>query len=375
MRRPLYWCWLLLLVMSLVHAQQAPTAPGFVPLGPGLHYQLERDGDTPWAICELRVDRAHTEYHLVSTLAQNSIFGLATVSEQVKSLPAELGTPVAAVNGDWFDLPAGPYQGDLINLFIHRGQLVSLPTEGDTCWLDAQGQPHVARVTTELTVTWPDGTRTPLGLDGPRKDDAAVLYTPILGPSTHTTGGRELVLERNGDGPWLPLKVGQTYSARVREVRDAGDTPLAADTMVLSLGEKLQSAPAKLDKGAVVQLSVTSTPDLSGSELAIGGKPMLLQNGKVQVTDPGGLPRHPRTAFGWNATQYFFVVVDGRRDGWSAGMTVPELAALMHRLGCTDAINLDGGGSSTLWLNDAIMNMPSDGHLRSVGNALVLVKK
>ena len=128
--------------------------------------ELERDGDHPWAIFVLTIARSHKEFHLVSTLAQNTIFGLASVPEQVQSLPASMGTPLAAVNGDWFEIQPGPYQGDLINMFIYRGQLVSLPTVGDTFWLDANGQPHVDHVTTTLQVNWPNGTWSPLGLDG-----------------------------------------------------------------------------------------------------------------------------------------------------------------------------------------------------------------
>ena len=357
----------LLLTCGLVLAEPVT----FPQLSPGLSYRLERDGDHPWAITVLTVDRAHAEYRLVSTLAGNTIFGLSTVVEQVKGLPAELGTPVAAVNADYFAIQPGPYQGDLDGLFIHRGELVSAGG-GDTFWVDAQGQPHVDRVTTALEVGWPDGTRTPLGLNGPRAESAAVLYTPILGPSTRTAGGRELILERHGEGPWLPLKIGGQITARVREVREAGDTPLAPDLMVLSLGSKL--AVPQIAAGETVQITATSTPDLTGVEVAMGGGPVLLKNGTAREFG-GEQPRHPRTLIGWNARQFFFVVVDGRRAGWSAGMSMPELAALAQRLGCTDALNFDGGGSSTLWLNDAVMNLPSDGQPRRVGNTLVLVKR
>jgi len=359
----------LLLAWGLAFAQPVT----FPQLGPGLSYRLERDGDHPWAISILIVNRAYTEYRLVSTLAQDTIFGLASVIEQVKGLPAELGTPMAAVNGDWFELPAGPYQGDLDNIFIHRGQLVSLPTGNDAFWIDMQGQPHVDHVTAGLQVVWPDGTSTPLGLNGPRYDNGAVLYTPILGPSTRTAGGRELILEKNGEGPWLPLRIGGQYTARVREVREVGDTPLAPENMVLSLGPQATAPP--LAAGDIVQLSVTSTPDLAGVELAMGGSPILLKDGKAPDFGAGEQPRHPRTLIGWNAAQFFFVVVDGRRPDWSAGMSIPELAALAVRLGCTDAINFDGGGSSTLWLNGTVINLPSDGQPRRVGNALVLVKR
>ena len=53
--------------------------------------------------------------------------------------------------------------------------------------------------------------------------------------------------------------------------------------------------------------------------------------------------RHPRTAVGMNADSIFWVVVDGRQPELSVGVSLPELAALMMDLGCTDALNLDGG--------------------------------
>lgn len=65
----------------------------------------------------------------------------------------------------------------------------------------------------------------------------------------------------------------------------------------------------------------------------------------------------------------------GRQKGLSDGMTFHELAELARRLGCTEALNLDGGGSSTLWLGGQVMNSPSDGRERLVANALLLVEK
>jgi len=56
-------------------------------------------------------------------------------------------------------------------------------------------------------------------------------------------------------------------------------------------------------------------------------------------------------------------------------MTFPELAGLMEEIGCTDAVNLDGGGSSTMWLGGRVMNQPSDGRERPVANSLIVVHK
>ncbi len=338
-------------------------------------YSLEREGIGPWAVFVLKVDRSRPEYRLVGTLAQDAIFGLETVPQQARRLPAAVGRPVGAINGDWFELPAGPYQGDLVNLLVRHGELVSDAAWGDCFWLDSQGQPQLGHVTTTLSVTWPDGTQTALRLNRGRDKDEAVLYTPVLGASTRTAGGRELLLERAGEGPWLPLRIGQPISARVRELRETGDTALTPDTLVLSLGPALVEKLPAVEPGAMLTFTATSEPDLTGVDLALGGGQTLVREGKLSDFGAGEQLRHPRTAFGWNATHYFLIVVDGRRPGWSVGMTVPELAALAQRLGCTHALNLDGGGSSTLWLNDQVMNLPSDGRPRAVGNALVVVRR
>jgi exopolysaccharide biosynthesis protein len=69
----------------------------------------------------------------------------------------------------------------------------------------------------------------------------------------------------------------------------------------------------------------------------------------------------------------YFVVADGRREG-VPGMTLPELALFMDQeLDACAAMNLDGGGSSAMWVRDAIVNRPSDGPERKVGNHLAVV--
>src|SRR5437016_5825154 len=85
--------------------------------------------------------------------------------------------------------------------------------------------------------------------------------------------------------------------------------------------------------------------------------------------------RHPRTAIGWNTDSIFMVEVDGRQSHLSVGMTLPELATYKIKLGCANAMNLDGGGSATLWVCGNVMNSPSEGQERPGANALVLVQK
>jgi hypothetical protein len=109
----------------------------------------------------------------------------------------------------------------------------------------------------------------------------------------------------------------------------------------------------------------------------IGGKPQIVVDG-TPVTNWGTRElctlRHPRTAAGLSKDRrtLYIAVVDGR-SSVSVGMTCGELATLMHGLGAHQALNLDGGGSSTLWLRGkGVLNSPSDGAPRVVGNHLAI---
>jgi exopolysaccharide biosynthesis protein len=134
----------------------------------------------------------------------------------------------------------------------------------------------------------------------------------------------------------------------------------------------------------VLRIATTSVPALSGIRTAIGGGPILIQNGKRQkVVGQAGeayeissrSERHPRTAVGWNQRHFFLVEVDGRQRDLSVGMTLDELSQLLLELGCQEAVSLDGGGSATLWYDGKIRNNPCDGYDRAIANALVVVKK
>jgi len=357
----------------LLGAAQAQMRRPFPEVGPGLEFTMHRIGDVPWASYVVKVDRSRADFAYASTLAKGTIFGLQPVRGQVADLPADRGKPVAAVNGDFFWIREGAYQGDPTGLQIVNGELVSAPI-GASFWVGPSGQPHIGEVTSQMRVVWPDDTSTPFGLNQERKDNTVMLYTPTLGPSTRTVGGCELVLEQVEGEAWLPIKPGQRYSAKVREIREQGDTPLTPDTMILSLGPELLAKLPAVKQGDVVRLATATSPDLTGVQAAIGGGPVLVTKGEARQWDPPG-PRHPRTALGWDNKSLYLVVVDGRQTDLSAGMTFPELASLMRSLGCTEAMNLDGGGSSTLWLGGQVVNSPSDGRERSVANALVVLRK
>jgi hypothetical protein len=341
--------------------------------GPGFTYIHDEVPDVPWSVHIVKIDRSRAELQLTTTMGQGDRLGMGLVSDQVKSIPAGFGRAVAAVNGDFYKNHRS-YPGDPEGLQIVRGELVSAPSSIRSCfWIDALGQPHHTNLQAQFKVTLTDGRSAAFGLNEERANDGVVLYTPANGPSTRTSGGIEVVLARGAGTNWLPLASGENYTAQVKEVREGGNSPIAPDTLVLSVGPKIASQVAGLKAGDVVKISTATIPDTRGAHTAIGGGPTLVRGGK-ESTFRGLQPRHPRTAFGWNDTHYFLVEVDGRQKV-SAGMSFPELAAYMRRLGCTEAINLDGGGSATLWAYGNVMNSPSEGKERPAANALVVVRK
>jgi hypothetical protein len=173
----------------------------------------------------------------------------------------------------------------------------------------------------------------------------------------------------------LPLRVGKDHEMRVRAVHTTGNHSLNAQTVVLSIGPTLASTMPTLTAGATLHLITETVPDMAGSEVAIGGGPALLKDGKLMEWKGWVQVRHPRTALGWNKRYLYLVQVDGRQLDVSLGMTFPELAAYMLKLGCTEAMNFDGGGSATMWAFGSVQNSPSEGQERPSPNCLVVVKK
>lgn len=113
---------------------------------------------------------------------------------------------------------------------------------------------------------------------------------------------------------------------------------------------------------------------------ALGGGPSLVSNGEVQVTADEevffgtSIPKvHPRTACGYTVDgKLILLVVDGRQEA-SRGVSLPELALIMQQLGCVEALNLDGGGSSTLVAGGRLINRPEGGTAqRQVMSALAV---
>jgi exopolysaccharide biosynthesis protein len=369
--------------LSLQAASTSSARPSDSDLG--VVHSNDRIPQGPWSIHVAKIDRSRKDLAFYAPLAMGKVLGVSKISDQAVAVPREVGRAIAGVNGDFYERDNRTYAGDPRGLQIVNGELVS-GTSTACVWFDAEGNPHVDDVAGDFKITWPNGRQTPFGLNEQRRSGTAVLYTPTYGPSTRVAGGRDIVLEREGNSPWLPLQAGQNYRAKVREVQSSTNTPLPASALVLSLGPSLIAKVPEVAAGAVLQISTATTHDLKGVKTAIAGGPALVKNGKAfseKAPPPGAAgayserskyERHPRSAIGWNATHIYLLTVDGRQPGLSVGMTLAELADYMVKLGCTDGMNFDGGNSATMWMSGKVVNSPCVGE-RPVANSLFVIRK
>jgi hypothetical protein len=341
----------------------------------GLAFKRYRIKEEPWSVNVVRIERNRPEFAFTTSLGGGTRQGLATITQQLKRIPKEFGKPVAAVNGDFYQTEGDRYSGDPRGLQISNGELVSSPNERVSFWIDTNGAPRMEQVKPHFMVRWPKGDSTAYDLNEER-GRGAVLYTPIIGSGTKTSGGVEFILEKASE-EWLPLQPGKRFPARIKEIAQGGNTKFPRDTMVLSFARlPAGSGAAEAKVGDVIWISTETTPSLKGVQTAIGGGPELVRNGKAQPARVNkSNVRHPRSAVGWNEKEIMFVTVDGRQPRLSDGMTLPELADFLVKIGCSEAMNLDGGGSAEVWMEGKIMNSPCYGHERSTANALVLVER
>lgn len=397
----------------------------WTPDGPGVAVTLVTNpGPVIYSVVRLDRERFDQEFSLITTLGSNTVAGMETLSRQLARLPEELGTPVAAINADFF-MMSGAAKGDPRGVHILRGELVSVPVGPAAFWVDTGGRWHGEPLGNRLTISWPGGGTNLAGLNEQLGTNTMVLFTPRMGtlldfrPTTNSRnssvtrssvtragsttqadpnfppkpgfirppGGREYVLERAGDGPWLPLRVGQTYQAIVVESRE-GFTMVPPGKMVMMLGSNLVAALPALTNGILVTITSATEPDLTGVQEAIGSGPMLVRSGerhevKARMSDT----LQPRAAIGWNQRHCFMAVADGRQPGLSVGVRLSRMADFMIELGCDESFDLDGGQSATLILNGTVINHPSDGarntagakpvpgREREVANGIVVLRK
>lgn len=157
----------------------------------------------------------------------------------------------------------------------------------------------------------------------------------------------------------------------------AGQCEIPQDGYVL-VGPK--SKLAALQSGKKIKLTMKTLPEWKDVKHIISGGPYLVKNGDVYVDVTAQklhsiTGKNPRSAIGYTADgRLILVAVDGR-EGASVGLTLTELANFMKSIGCTNAINLDGGGSTVMYVKGKIVNNPKVYGGIALSNAVVLSTK
>jgi hypothetical protein len=342
-------------------------------LAPGVTHRVVHDGAGPFTEHIATIDLAAASSP-DAVLAGNRLRGLAATS----TIGRQAGA-VLAINGDYFLSSGRP-----VHAFAQDGRLVQTPQlTGRALGLDATGTKvtmgfPVTRTTQSDTSTVT--TSIPRWNSGPATGDSVAAFT-AAGAELETPPGSDCYAGLAATGsPLVHPDGGVDVSMAVTGApRCGGDAPVVPTTGVVLDGSRYNPSGTFLESlqaGQAAQL--TQSLGFPGAVDVLGGTPVLLLNGVQQVQDfycsDAFCDRQPRTAVGVTADgKMLLVVVDGRQPGYSVGMTLQELADLMQSLGAQNAINLDGGGSSTMWVNGVVANRPSDGAQRGVGSALVVL--
>lgn len=279
---------------------------------------------------------------------------------------AERTGAVCGVNGGYFLGSAHP-----VGLLKVHHAVLSLPLWGRTALaFPPSGAPVLVNPQGHWHVTFPDGSTREI----PDSLDAARQTPP---PATVVVNGNSFVqAPANPDGVTLLLREG-----KVAEISRPGRAvPLKPGEFALLLsGDEAHTLGATLTAGAAVSLAPVLTPELADYPDAIGAGPRLLRAGQVEITgstehfQPDVLfGRAARTGLGITAGGHVVVAVVEAPGFAGGGATLNELAELLQAHGAVDAVNLDGGGSSTLAIGATAANFPPGVWTRPVASGVMV---
>jgi Phosphodiester glycosidase len=358
-------------------------------VAPGVRWtRIVREGG-PWRVNVLTVAAGA---RLVAAPAGDAAGERARPSAVSRRLAA-----VAAVNGGYFDGDGYP-----VGALAAGGRLLSEPVGGRSALLLGAAPRRVGPLHFEGLVRVGgaelllDGiNRTPgeIPACGGRGGD---LPTELPSAVTTCTDASELVLFTPDWGARTPRRPGSLDAAMsdglVTALRAGGGSAVPPDGAVLTATGAARGPLRDAGVGAVLELdqSIRMRSSAVPPGDVVSGGPRLLAGGRVRVRssaegfNPLSAPwfhgsfvasRHPRTMAGVRRDgSLVLVAVDGRRPGWSAGVTLQEGARVMRSLGARDALNLDGGGSTAMAVRGRPVNLPSDpGGERRVSDVLLVL--
>lgn len=383
-------CALLLAVASMAsHAQRVWDLQGVkyrvdtlkhVVVGPGTTYtRLELVGEkNTQQLYISETDLTNPNVSVRAINGKNKAAGRSTVSEMVQRHNNSQRTTFLGVNADFFsyddDMTFGAHIGDgEIHISQDRNPWKYF-------YIDEQNRPYISNMTQITgTITLVDTGKKITANSVNRSTGNVRILTDKWGQSTGTTTpGGEVILRPVGG---QTLTIGRTVECEVvTPLANTKNTTIPTGCLAICSEDGTSLASLQDYNGKVqIRLSATLNTTKAITQM-VGGSHVIVTAGKVD--DYASQPEtwgdrfiaNPRTAVGYNKdkTRLVLIVCDGRSD-ISAGITNKQLANVLLELGCYTALNLDGGGSCTFYVNPlGLQNAVSDGSERPVYNALTL---
>ena len=317
----------------------------------------------PVVIHQLRIDMSCENFEFSGCVANSYLgFGLEKTSQMVARENQKEKKIIAAVNADFFGGKNPVFQ----NCMIIDGEFVKGVKLSRTLFMeDEQGVIHLDNYQFNGICIANNDTLVLDGFNIPVEKHKCCFYNKFY---------RRMPVQNDTVVYWSlrPLKkavIGSIGSYQVEECFVNPDSlNFVLDRNYLGLGCSVKRIIREKD---TINIRLSISPEGIAPHFMIGGLPRLIQNGKriVKFKNREGLSRkgfwkdrHPRTAIGIDHKNnyLYMVVVDGRQPDYSIGMKLKELGKYLKKLGCDEALNFDGGGSSSMILNDVLMNQPSD---------------
>lgn len=268
-----------------------------------------------------------------------------------------------AVNGGYF-----AWQGAALGAVKVEGEWIRLPWKSRTALgIGPQGATLIDNLQGSAFVQLGEAKIPVASLNGFPVAEAATVLTPRFGAS-YQLRANEIALEVEAE------KVVARVATGKAAIRRGGFT------VVFNGAIALQGAAAEIGQAALFRVETTPTSWYRYPTI-LGAGPRLLRAGRIETTEvaeefrPDVIRQGPRTAIGIDKDGNFLLVAVDGRQAHSRGLTLPEMAQWMLDLGALEAINLDGGGSTTLVVNSLVINSPSDGTERPVANAVLLMRE
>ncbi len=353
-------------------------------VSPGVKHTFTSEDDGPLTINILEIDTSSTDLRLEAESGKDGMFLSETIPEMVERFSSEGKEVIAAINADFFH---GNYQA--VGLFIDEGMIWKGPWVGvgerkgkirSVYAFDDQGNHFIGLPEFSVKLENADGSYLLIDrVNFHENSSYATIFNSKRGDRTQELrkNQKQIVLS-NPSGEWLPNK---TTQVTVTDINTESTHALDDTTLVIHADTPL---PEWLKTGSELQLNAT-LEGLEGVVVgAVGGIPRLLKDGEVVVETASeeeainqsfGTTKHPRTALGLkeDGKTLVWITVDGRQPGRSIGIGLNDLAEMMKEMGCIDAINLDGGGSTSMVVRGQTANFPSDATgPRAVSNGLII---